>query len=161
MSEDREKKGKEMTSAGTAASQSPRREVERAADTTLVPMGQSKHASQRRSQRVFFRAAVVVYGQRPDGNIFSENTHTVIVSANGALVLLAAADVKLKERLLVMNQQTMQEVECFVASFGELQEGRREVGIGFVEPAPRFWGLSFPPEDWDPATRKKPTGKTP
>jgi len=160
MGEAPEKKGKDMTAGGGAAAESQRREFERVPDTKLVPTGLSKHASQRRSQRVFFRASVIVYGQHPDGGIYSENTHTVIVSAHGAMVMIAA-EVQSKERLLLINQQTTQEVECYVASLGELKEGKREVGIGFVEPNPRFWGMNFPPEDWDPALRKKPTGKVP
>jgi hypothetical protein len=158
MAEDPAKKGKVMTAGGSAASESPSRESERLTEAKLVPMGQSKHALQRRGQRVYLRAPVVVYGQRPDGTFYSENTHTLIVSANGALVLLAA-EFKSKERLILVNSQSMKECECYVASFGEPKEGKREVGIGFVEPCPNFWGLTFPPEDWDPAKRKLPNGR--
>jgi len=29
--------------------------------------------------------------------------------------------------------------------------------IRLVAPAPRFWRITFPPEDWNPADRKLPT----
>jgi hypothetical protein len=36
-------------------------------------------------------------------------------------------------------------------------EDKTEVGLEFSEPVPRFWRITFPPEDWNPADRKLPT----
>jgi hypothetical protein len=32
--------------------------------------------------------------------------------------------------------------------FGETRDGKREVGVEFVEPSHGFWRVTFPPEDW-------------
>ena len=160
MFEDEEKQGKQATPGGVPASESTKQEPEHAAPPRPVPVPSPKYAGMRRSQRVYLRTAVAIYGQGPTGNLYQEDTHTVIVNSHGALVLIAA-DVKLDEKLLVVCQQTLQESECSVVWIGELKESKREVGIGFLAPNPRFWGLTFPPDDWDPAKRKLPPRKTP
>ncbi|HKV63670.1 MAG TPA: hypothetical protein VJO16_17315 [Candidatus Acidoferrum sp.] len=33
---------------------------------------------------------------------------------------------------------------------GAVHDGKFEVGIEFVELAPRFWRVAFSPEDWSP-----------
>ena len=112
----------------------------------------------RRSQRVHLRTGVVVYGQSADGNLYQEETFTVTVNANGALVLIGAA-VQLQEKILMVCKQTMMQAECTVVWLGDKNEGKREVGVGFAEAQPRFWGINFPPDDWDPSMRKLPTGR--
>jgi hypothetical protein len=47
------------------------------------------------------------------------------------------------------------EVQCRVVYRKELEKGRFEVALEFSKPFPRFWGINFPPEDWNPAERKK------
>jgi hypothetical protein len=36
-----------------------------------------------------------------------------------------------------------------VVDAGSKSDGKTEVGIEFLEPAPRFWHIAFPPEDWN------------
>ncbi len=47
------------------------------------------------------------------------------------------------------------EVQCRVVYRKEIEKGRYEVALEFSKPFPRFWGINFPPEDWNPAERKK------
>jgi hypothetical protein len=124
-------------------------------DGTPVAVRSEKQLSMRRSQRVYMRTSVVMYGRGENGRIFAEETFSVIVSAHGAMVLMATP-VKAQQRLFLMNVRTEEDVECYVATVGKQEEGKYEIGIGFVAPAPNFWQLSFPPEDWGTQQRKRP-----
>jgi hypothetical protein len=155
-----EKKGQNVSAGGSSPSELSKPAPEPTAASKPVPVAQSKYTSMRRTQRVYLRTAIMVYGKGPDETMFNEKTHTVIVNANGALILMSR-EVKMNEKLLVMCQQTMLDAECYVAWVGELKDGKREVGIGFAEPSPKFWGMNFPPDDWDSTRRKLPTTKNP
>lgn len=109
----------------------------------------------RRSQRVNISVPVLIYGNGKDGQPFQEETHSLVVNAHGGLILLSAP-VVLEQKLLLMNPKNMEEVRARVAYVGRLEKGKREVGVGFIEPSPRFWHIHFPPEDWDPSERKLP-----
>ena len=101
----------------------------------------------RQCQRLYVGVGVSVVVQREKP--CTETTKTIMVSANGALIPLRMA-VAVGETLTVRNVQTRQEVSCRVVDLefnDELQ--RTEIGIEFIEPAPRFWSVSFPPEGWN------------
>jgi len=98
---------------------------------------------------------VLVYGRGPDREPFREETRTLSVSANGARILLATR-VRPQERLILTNPTTKEEVECRVIQFTPTEKGRAEVGLEFVTRSPKFWRVVFPPEDWNPAERKRP-----
>ena len=115
---------------------------------------QSSGAIKRRSSRVTIDIPVEVYGQGSDGKLFHEETRTQVVNAHGALVLLKT-EVRVKQVLLVINKKTRRETQCRVAYRKELQKGRAEVGMEFLDPSPGFWGVGFPPEDWNRAERKR------
>jgi hypothetical protein len=38
---------------------------------------------------------------------------------------------------------------------GQGERGKQEVGLEFAEASPRFWKIAFPPDDWNPADRKR------
>jgi hypothetical protein len=108
----------------------------------------NKNMKARRSQRVFLGMDVIVAGERLAGTKFAEQTTTVVVNAHGALVLLKEL-VREQQLLRIRNDKTGEEQPCKVVDVGECREGKFEVGIEFIEPAPRFWRISFPPEDWN------------
>jgi hypothetical protein len=83
-------------------------------------------------------------------------TTTLIVNATGALVYLATA-VSEGQKLQMVNSITGEQILCTVANITERAEvkAKWEVGIAFTEQKPRFWGISFPPDDWDSAKRKR------
>ncbi|MGH9679423.1 MAG: hypothetical protein ACRD4Y_05700, partial [Candidatus Acidiferrales bacterium] len=60
--------------------------------------------------------------------------------------------------IYLTNTNTGEEIVCHVVMVGNMVNGKAEVGFRFEQPSPRFWGLAFPPEDWDPADRKRPDG---
>ena len=87
----------------------------------------------------------------------SEETQTLIVNAHGALIQLALT-VEMGQLLVIKNKQTMEQLVSRVVHLGAEQTGKREVGIEFEAPSPRFWRVTFPPADWTP---RSPEAKAP
>lgn len=108
-----------------------------------------------RTTRVQIAIPVFIYGNNDSGAPFQETTETSAVNANGCLIVLAAP-VEKEQPLLLTNIKTNEEITCHVVTLGNVVKGKTEVGIRFAQPSPRFWGIGFPPEDWDPANRKRP-----
>ena len=100
---------------------------------------------------------VAVSANREQGNPFSEKTTTLIVNATGALVYLTTV-VSEGQKLQMINSITGQGILCTVANVTKSgrEKEKWEVGINFAEEKPRFWGISFPPDDWDSINRKRP-----
>jgi hypothetical protein len=112
-------------------------------------------AERRRTQRVQISMPVIVRSK--DGKAaFEEKTQTISVNANGCLVKLQAAVIRAQHVFLV-NPNTTEELPCTVMFIGKKDAGKFEVGLEFSEASPLFWRISFPPEDWDPSERKRPT----
>jgi len=114
----------------------------------------TRTANSRRSQRVVIDFPVTLFGQSADGKIFAENASTTSVNAHGALILLQR-DVDPEKPALLGNPRTQMEAQCRVVFRKEVEKNKFEIGLEFSKPAPRFWGINFPPEDWDPSERKK------
>ena len=111
-------------------------------------------AERRQTHRVQISMPVVVRGRRGNG-IFLEEAHTVAVNLQGCLLWLAA-EVGREDQLTVVNASTAEEAPCTVAYVGLNQDAKTEIGLKFVQSAPRFWSIAFPPDDWDPDDRKRP-----
>lgn len=90
---------------------------------------------------------VSVRGNRAGGQGFEEQTETVAVSAHGALILLSAS-VEAGAELKLRHRTTLEEVRARVACLGPKRGGKLEIGVEFAEPSPRFWRVTFPPDDW-------------
>lgn len=106
-------------------------------------------ANQRRSQRILLSVPLRVSGKHANGKPFAEFTHTLIVSAHGALIQLREP-VRVGQRVNAENASTGEEIECTVVDVNPGANGVPEVGVEFTEPNPRFWRVSFPPADWSP-----------
>ena len=111
-------------------------------------MVEATFTSPRRSTRVFRRLPVKVSGKDHNGKKFREACETVVVNAHGGLLLLKH-EINDGEMLVVENPVTQEEQECRVVYLGEPAD-RQRVGVEFLTPAPRFWGLDL--EDAPPAT---------
>jgi hypothetical protein len=105
--------------------------------------------NRRRSQRVLMTIPVRISRQMSVGLPFEENTHTVAVSAHGALILVST-QVYRGQRLSLSNVRTKAALECVVAHIERRQGEHQRVGIEFVLPNPKFWHVAFPPKDWTP-----------
>jgi hypothetical protein len=122
----------------------------------------SKFSNLRRSQRVCLSVPIVIVKNDPNKSQASEETRTLIVSAHGALLVLTMP-VQAGELLTLKHKKTQEELVCRVVNYGPDQSGKREVGVEFEHPAPRFWRIAFPPSDWSPRSpdAKPPTPQPP
>lgn len=104
-------------------------------------------ARQRRSQRLALSIPVVVHRASKGDPPFYEGTHTLVVSAHGALLALAA-NVAPEQRLVLQNVMSGEEEECRVVFIERKPAGPAQVAVEFQRPAPGFWHIAFPPPDW-------------
>jgi TonB family protein len=79
---------------------------------------------------------------------FHEETLTVIVFSNGAVVRLSAR-VTPGQTVVVTNQRTSQELACRVVSVRTYREVKGYAELEFTQDAPSFWGFNFPPKGQD------------
>ena len=99
-------------------------------------------ASPRRSSRVFHKMRVQAQGRGHNGKKFRETCETVVVNGHGGLLFLKN-EIDKDEMLVITNPETLEEQECRVVYLGELVDRGQRVGIEFLTPGPRFWGLEF------------------
>jgi hypothetical protein len=114
-----------------------------------------KNTPKRRSQRVRLPIRVLVSGIRPSGHSFSEEVYTVVINAHGALIV-AAEPLHVGQLLTVRHLISKDEQMCRVIQIETAEAGSPEVAIEFLQPAPRFWRVAFPPDDW---TAQSPEAK--
>jgi hypothetical protein len=77
-----------------------------------------------------------------------------VLSSHGGLLMMKH-EIDSGEILVITNPETLEDVECRVVFLGELSDRGQRVGLEFLTPAPRFWGLEF----GDPATSGSSTVK--
>ena len=106
-------------------------------------------ANRRRSQRVLMKIPVRVTGQVGAAEVFEEDTHTLAISAHGAL-LTVVAPVYRGQRFTLSNVQTKAALECVVVHIDRILGEQIQVGVEFMLPNPTFWRVAFPPKDWTP-----------
>jgi len=100
----------------------------------------------RRSGRISREIPIVLLGTDTSGRVFSEETHTLVLSRHGAGILSRyklAPDEVLTLRLADSNREA--EVRL-VGSLGEKQRGY-VYGVTFRDPDLDFWQMEFPPPD--------------
>jgi hypothetical protein len=114
-------------------------------------------ANRRRSQRVLMKIPVRVSGRTSSGSRLEEGTHTLAISAHGALIAVSEK-VKRGQRLTLSNVQTKAALECVVAHISKRGGDHIQVGVEFMLPNPIFWHVTFPPKDWTP---RHPDAKPP
>jgi hypothetical protein len=103
----------------------------------------------RRSMRVMLSVTVIVRGKNPEGKtFFDEETKTLVVNAHGALIHLRS-EVVADQKITLTHKGTEESETCRIVYVGRMQGGKAQVGIEFDKPAPKFWGISFPPDDWN------------
>ncbi len=98
---------------------------------------------------------VEIHGSRTsptDGHpieAFHEDTVSVIVFPQGGIVRLAAV-VSAGQMIAVTNLNTQRGMLCRVANVRVYPNLKSYVELEFTQPAPGFWGVSFPPEALTP-----------
>ena len=112
-------------------------------------------ANKRRSQRLFLQVRVVVEGKRANQSAFTEETHTIVLNAHGALVEMSAA-LDQGQVVSLKNIRTSEKSDCEVKLVTPAGAGKFNTALEFTKPNPGFWRISFPPEDW---TSRSPDAK--
>ena len=105
-------------------------------------MSQATFTAPRRSGRVFYKMRVKAQGRDHDGRKFREVCETVVVNSHGGLLVLKH-EINQGEMLVLTNPDTDEELECRVVFLGDPGDKGQRVGVEFLSPAPRFWGLEF------------------
>ncbi len=98
--------------------------------------------AQRRSQRVIVKVSVMVLAEGVDKKPVSEETRTVTANAHGAMILLGLK-VSIGQLLTLRNSRTGEEVPCRVVYVSPHESEKRQVGVDFMKPCPRFWRRRF------------------
>jgi hypothetical protein len=91
----------------------------------------------RRSKRINARIPVAVHLLDRDKRPLCEKTHTVVVNAHGALILLANP-VALQQIIRIENAYNGEEMLCRVASLGNSFMGKTQVAVEFIKPSQTF-----------------------
>ena len=103
--------------------------------------------NRRRSQRLFLQVQIIVQGKLAKKSPFSEETHTIVVNAHGALVELSAS-LDQGQIVSLQNVRTAERIECTVKLITPAGAGKFNVALEFLEHNAEFWRISFPPDDW-------------
>jgi hypothetical protein len=111
-------------------------------------MSPTASSERRRSQRLLRGVPVVVCGKSPERKPFQAEALTVDFNAHGALLILYVK-VELGQKLLLMNPTTWDEQKARVVHSTLSSGGLTHVGIEFMSPAPGFWPINKPPDDWN------------
>ena len=103
--------------------------------------------NKRRSQRLFLQVRVVLEWKRPNKSPSTEETHTIVVSAHGALVEMGVS-LDQGQIVTLQNVRTTEKSDCGVKLVTPSGAGKFNTALEFMTPNPGFWRISFPPEDW-------------
>jgi hypothetical protein len=107
-----------------------------------LSMSQVTASSQRRSSRMFHKMRVQAQGRAHGGKKFRETCETLVVNGHGGLLILKH-EIDDGAMLVLTHPETLEEQECRVVFVGETNDRGQRVGVEFLTPAPRFWGLEF------------------
>jgi hypothetical protein len=107
-------------------------------------------SERRRTSRVPLRTRIALSGKDASGFNFAEETETISVSKHGAS-LRTAYRLTLGQEVSVRTKAKDRAGQFLVVWVGEVgtpDEGK--IGVEWLE-ARHFWGVEFPPEDWQSA----------
>jgi hypothetical protein len=97
---------------------------------------------ERRSSRAFLRVKLVAAGKNHHGKRFRTACETVLVNEHGGLLCIPQ-EVDAGAELVITSPFTHEDQECRVVFVGDESPKGWRVGVEFLTPAPRFWGLEF------------------
>jgi len=102
-----------------------------------------RYRERRRTLRVALALPVIVHGQNELGEKFCVRAMTYSLNQQGALLALEEPVVP-GQSLLIVNENTNRSAETRVAHVRRDREGKRMVGLEFVNPDANFWKMTFP-----------------
>jgi len=92
----------------------------------------------RRTPRRHIPIPLFVYGHKPDGHPFHEETFTSAVNVHGGSMRMEAG-VQLGQRLLVTNQKNESAQPCIIVFLGPRLGNGIDVAFSFTAAMPYFW----------------------
>jgi hypothetical protein len=98
----------------------------------------------RRSGRLFKSVPILLIGSDADGRVFTEETHTVVLSLHGAGII---SNYKLlaEQEIILRSAETNREAEIRVVGEIGSEDGHHTYGVAFLDDDLDFWGMEFPP----------------
>jgi hypothetical protein len=99
----------------------------------------------RRSKRIARKFPILLIGSDAEGKVFTEETHTVMLSQHGAGIASKHKLLAQQKFVMVLQQQAAKR-EVAVRVVGEIgqQEGTHVYGVAFVDPNLEFWQEELP-----------------
>jgi len=91
---------------------------------------------------MFKRIRVVAAGKNQHGRRYREACETIVITGHGGLLFIPQP-LEMDAALALINPLTQEEQECRVVHLGEESEKGWRIGVEFLTPAPRFWGVEF------------------
>jgi len=102
-----------------------------------------RYRERRRTLRVALALPVIVHGQNEMGEKFCVRAMTYSLNQQG-LLLSMEEPVMPGQTLLIVNENTSRSAETRVAHVRRDRDGKRMVGLEFVNPETNFWKMTFP-----------------
>jgi hypothetical protein len=98
----------------------------------------------RRSGRLFKSVPILLIGSDADGRMFSEESHTVVLSLHGAGIV-SNHKLLAEQELILRSKETDREAEIRVVGEIGSEYGHFTYGVAFLDDDLDFWELDFPP----------------
>jgi len=97
----------------------------------------------RRSGRVSKSVPILLIGSDAEGRVFTEETHTVVLSLHGAGIV---SNNKLiaEQELILRSMESNREAEIRVVGEIGSEDGRYTYGVAFLDDELDFWKMDFP-----------------
>jgi hypothetical protein len=120
---------------------------------------QQSNRGTRREPRVHMDIPVIAIYANSQNAMVREETRTLVVSAYGAALVLKNPPSQ-GHSIVLIHGKSGEEAFCRVTNTRQIPKSTDyEVGIGFLDPRPRFWRIVFPSPEWDPSERKRVSSK--
>jgi hypothetical protein len=97
----------------------------------------------RRSGRLFKSVPILLIGSDADGRVFTEESHTVVLSLHGAGII-SNHKLLAEQELILRSAETNREAEIRVVGEIGSEEGHHTYGVAFLHEDLDFWGMDFP-----------------
>jgi hypothetical protein len=97
----------------------------------------------RRRGRVSKSIPILLIGSDADGRLFSENTHTVMLSLHGAGIV-STHKLIAEQELILRSMETNKEADIRIVGEIASEDGRYTYGVAFVDEELDFWKMDFP-----------------
>jgi hypothetical protein len=97
----------------------------------------------RRSGRLLKSLPILLIGSDAEGRVFSENTHTVVLSLHGAGIV-STHKLIAEQELILRSMESNREAEIRVVGEIGSEDGRYTYGVAFLDDELDFWDMDFP-----------------